>query len=64
LQWQSQRDGIVIEKDPHIDTTGGTAVVVMDEHVIAAGMQDAQKITDSNSTDTDTSARIFTTFFE
>jgi hypothetical protein len=32
---------------PHIDTTGGTAVVVKDDTVIAAGMQHIQQIADS-----------------
>jgi hypothetical protein len=48
----------------HSDTTGGTAGVVMDDHVIAVGMHDAQKVADSYSTESDTTARIFTTFFE
>jgi hypothetical protein len=47
LQWKSQRDGIFIEMYPHIDTTGGTAVAVMDDHVIAAGMHHAKKIADA-----------------
>jgi hypothetical protein len=46
LQLQSQRDGIVIEAYPYIDATGGTAVVVMDDHVIAGRMHHAQKIAD------------------
>jgi hypothetical protein len=46
LQLQSQRGGIVIEAYPYIDATGGTAVVVMDDHVIAGRMHHAQKIAD------------------
>jgi hypothetical protein len=47
LHWQSQRNGIIIEKETNRETTGGTAVVVMNDHVNAAGMHHAQMIPDS-----------------
>jgi len=46
-------DGIFIEIDPHNDTTGGKAVVVIGDYVLAAGMQQVKRLQTQNSTDTE-----------